>query len=381
MKNYGKVAVLGMGVTGRSIIDYFTKKRWDVVVWDELKSIDPFVAGFDYSSLDLAVKSPGIPPNHEVVQLIKSRGVSVVSDIDVFFDERPDACVVGVTGTDGKSSVVHFTSEILRREGYDVALGGNFGYPILDLKQAEIYVLELSSYQLVSMAADHPIKVGCITNLAYDHLSYHKTFAGYSAAKERLFAMSKYKVLGELDSYTHELYARYPDAVVGGGNEGSIRAICSVFGIGRRAVDEYLRLIPPLEHRMEVVKRNDRMTIINDSKSTNLHSLIYALDRLGRGISLILGGRTKGEDFSVLDQYAEKIGRIYLIGESTEIFAKQIHKIPTEKSGTLENTIAAIPDGFTGTLLFAPACASFDQFANYESRGREFKRLINERFG
>lgn len=376
-----KVAILGLGVTGQATTDYFKNLGYEIVVWDEGKGLNPFDDAFDFYCLECAVKSPGIKPDHEVVISLKSKGVKITTDLDIFMENHKSSRVVGITGTDGKSTVSYYVSEILRANGLDAVLGGNFGYPLLSLRQAETYVLELSSYQLASATQDHNFFVGCITNVAYDHMAYHGSMDRYAAGKGRVFACASHKVLGTLDQYTQDIYNKNPDAIVcHGANEEAIIEICKFFGVSDGAVSNAIPLIKPLEHRIETVTDKDGILIINDSKATNLHSLIYALEKLGNNIVLILGGRTKGEDFSVLHRYKDKIKKIYLIGECAEKLHSQITCIPCEVTETLENTVSRVEVKRGDTLLFAPACASFDQFDGYEHRGREFKRLVNERF-
>lgn len=376
-----KVAILGLGVTGQAATDYFRNLGYEIVVWDEGKGLDPFDDAFDFYCLECAVKSPGIKPDHGVVIRLKSKGVKITTDLDIFMENHKSSRVVGVTGTDGKSTVSYYVSEILRANGVDAVLGGNFGYPLLSLRQAETYVLELSSYQLASATQDHNFFVGCITNVAYDHITYHGSMEMYADAKCRVFERAAHKILGTLDQYTKSIYEQNPDAVVcNGTNEEAITEVCKFFGVSEGAVSNAIPLIKPLEHRIETVTDKDGILIINDSKATNLHSLIYALEKLGNNIVLILGGRTKGEDFSILHRYKDKIKKIYLIGECAEKLRAQITCIPCEVTETLENTVSRVEVKRGDTLLFAPACASFDQFDGYEHRGREFKRLVNERF-
>lgn len=381
MENLKRVAILGLGVTGQTAKEYFANNGYEVLVWDEEKKLNPFTADFDYGSLSFALKSPGIPLNHNIITVLNNNNVNITTDVDIFIKKHLNSKIIAITGTDGKSTVAYYVYKILTAHGINAVLGGNFGYPLLHLEDAPIYVLELSSYQLASMQHEYNFFIGCITNIAYDHISYHGNMENYILAKERILSNAANKIIGTIDEFTAAIANKNPDAkICNGYNENIITAICSIFKIDKKETVEQIKCIPPLEHRTEVVIKNTQFTIINDSKATNLHATSYALNKFDNNIILILGGQTKGEDFSALSKYATKIKKIYLIGDAAEILARQIKDIPYEITNTLENTIKNLTLETGDVLLFSPACASFDQFNNFEHRGKEFKRLIHERF-
>lgn len=374
-----KVLILGFGITGKSVNDFFLKKGFETIIWDEKQNKDPFTPGFDFTSIYKVIKSPGIKQDHKIVKLLQEKGFKIYTDVDIFFENHTKSKVIGITGTDGKSTISYFVFKLMQMFGYKVILGGNFGYPLLSLDESEYYVLELSSYQLESMETDHKFEIGCITNIAHDHIDYHGSIQLYANAKERIIKNAKYKIFG--DSTCLKYIKNYKDLIICNGNNKSIIAeICKLLNINEDFINQNISKIHSLEHRIEIVMQKNGFTIVNDSKATNLHSTLYALSKFEKNIILILGGKTKGEDFSVLSKNKEKIKKIYLIGESEDKFFHEIKEINCVKAGTLAKAIKNINLGKDDILLFSPACASFDQFLNYEHRGKEFKRLINERF-
>lgn len=374
-----KVLILGFGVTGKSANEFFLKNGFETVIWDEQQNKNPFNEGFDFKSICKVIKSPGIKQDHEIIKLLQEKGLKIYTDVDIFFDTHKQSKIIGITGTDGKSTISYFVFKLMEMFGYKVVLGGNFGYPLLGLPSAEYYVLELSSYQLESMESNHNFEISCITNIAHDHIDYHGSIELYAKAKERIIKNAKYKIFGDLSCLQY--IKKSNDTIIcNGDNKVIITEICKLLNIDEEFINHNISKIPPLEHRIEIVLNKNGVIIVNDSKATNLHSMLYALSKFEKNIILILGGKTKGEDFSILSRYKEKIKKIYLIGESENKFFNEIKEINCIKASTLDKVIKNITLEKDDILLFSPACASFDQFLNYEHRGKEFKRLINERF-
>ena len=386
--------------------------------------------------LDLLVVSPGIPLHlpapHPVVAAARAAGVPLTGDVDLFA-ERIGGPVVGVTGTNGKSTTTALIHHLLAAADRDAVCGGNIGVPVFDLPldgQERVYVLELSSYQLDLSDRLH-CRVAVWLNLTPDHLDRHGDLAAYGAAKERIFARQTgddTAVIAVDDEPSRALAQRLRgagrrviavsanDMVEGGvavidqcvidGLDGTPREIASLAGIeslrGRHnaqnaaaayAAVRALGLAPAeaakgfasfagLPHRMELVGRIGRVTFINDSKATNPDAASRSLGSYD-DIYWIGGGRPKPGGFAGLVPHLARVRAGYFIGDAASAMKGDLGaQIPVRLTGTLdravsEAAIAAEQSPYAQpVVLLAPACASFDQFTDYEARGACFRKLV-----
>ncbi|GAA0774196.1 UDP-N-acetylmuramoyl-L-alanine--D-glutamate ligase [Roseibium denhamense] len=388
----------------------------------------------DWSHVSALVLAPGVPLTHPVphwsVDLARDAGVEVIGDVELFCRERrvlcPQAPMIAITGTNGKSTTTALISHLLEALGYDVQMGGNIGTPVLDLappQPGRHYVIECSSYQ-IDLAPTLDPTVGVHMNLSPDHLDRHGSMEHYAAIKERLVAGSKVAIVGVDDrlssmiadrlelarkpvcriagerELTSGIYARHGDLLEA--HDGTQTEVAHLGGIdslrgdhnGQNAAAAFaalraldippakiagaLKTFPGLHHRMEVVARNGRILFINDSKATNADAAARALSSFDR-IYWIAGGRAKEGGISSLDEYFPRIAKTFLIGEAASEFAKTLEgRVPFKVSGTLAEAVRdaageAAEDGAEEiAILLSPACASFDQFPNFELRGAAF---------
>ncbi len=387
----------------------------------------------DWAGVDALLLSPGVPLTHPephwTVGLARAAGVEVIGDVELFCRERraiaPDAPFVAITGTNGKSTTTALVAHVLREAGLDVQMGGNIGTAILSLeppRPGRVQVVECSSYQ-IDLAPSLDPSVGIHLNLSPDHLDRHGTMENYAAIKERLVARAGTAVVGVDDepsaaiaarvgavpvSVERDLadgYARAGEGVAlrrGGATLeaydlagiGSLRgahnaqnaaaaiAAARALGVAPDAIQRGLRSFPGLAHRMEQVGRIGPVLFVNDSKATNADSTEKALSSFGR-IHWILGGKAKAGGIEPLAPYFDRIARAYLIGEASDAFAATLDgRVPCERCGTLEVAVAraaevaAADRGAEPVVLLSPACASFDQFPNFEVRGNRFRDLV-----
>lgn len=392
----------------------------------------------DWSSFACLVLSPGIPLTHPVphwsVVAAQSAGIPIIGDIDLFFGERaahaPDAPVLAITGTNGKSTTTALAAHALRALGFDVAMGGNIGVPVLDLPMFaphRHYVLECSSYQ-IDLAPHLTPTVGVHLNLSEDHLERHGTMEHYAAIKARLVQRSDHAVVGVDDllsarmadvlerdghdvariSVRHEVhegvYARglqiwlarqgAQDQLFDLEGVASLRGthnaqnVCAVvaslmkLGADPTRLGDAIRSFPGLAHRMEPVANYRNVAFVNDSKATNADAAAKALGSYGP-IYWIAGGRAKTDGIDPLNGFFAQIVKAYLVGEAQERFARTLDgQLEYELAGTVERAMDlaardALKDGFSGaTVLLSPACASWDQFTSFEARGDAFKRAV-----
>ena len=431
MKTLKQVAIIGMGKTGEAT-KHFLQQR-DVVCHCYDDRWSPNQTDIDWKHLDALIASPGValwwPVPHPMVQLARVNCVPILNDIDLFqlYSNGANICV---TGTNGKSTTVALINFIAEDNGVDCQLGGNFGTPALSLQLAKKYnILELSSYQLESCNI-LGFDVSIILNITPDHLTRHGGLYGYSAAKQKIFANSPpnaYRVIGVddpccasmvdflspvnglppikisghtlisdgigwdanklIDNYFNAGYiCDCPSQLDGTHNRQNIAAAyaaCHYMGISSQQFAKSLKLFPGLAHRQELVKVINNTPYINDSKATNVQSVEQALQRYDN-IIWILGGRPKEDGIEKLTSYFHKIKYALLIGEVAEKWSQilALHEIPHQISGVLSLAVQhahKIAQQNSGSVvLFSPACASFDQFKNFEERGNIFKKLVED---
>jgi UDP-N-acetylmuramoylalanine--D-glutamate ligase len=323
----------------------------------------------------------------------------------------PRACrltVVGITGTNGKSTTTALIAHICETAGLPTRLGGNIGLPILGqepLPENGVYVLELSSYQ-IDLTRSLDCDVAVLLNITPDHLDRYDGFEGYAASKARLFAMQSQghaAIIGIGDDASAAIarqlsrsgraedltkiapgvcmdQSRWP-ALQGPHNaQNALAAIaaCEALGIGNAAIDAGLASFPGLPHRMERVATRAGVLYVNDSKATNPASTAPALSAYDR-IHWIVGGQAKTDDLDACRPAFPHVARAYTIGEAGPRFAALLKgEMPVDESGTLD---AAVRDASARavageTVLLSPACASFDQFRDFEDRGDAFRRAV-----
>ncbi|SLN37290.1 UDP-N-acetylmuramoyl-L-alanine--D-glutamate ligase [Oceanibacterium hippocampi] len=395
-------------------------------------------AGADWPTDGPLVLSPGVPLHgptpHPVVDRARAAGQEIIGDVELFLRQDLPARRVGITGTNGKSTTTALLGHILAEAGYSVAVGGNLGDPVLSLDPldgAGIHVLELSSYQL-DLAPSWSGDVSVLLNISPDHLDRHGGMAGYLAAKRKIFARqsgNQVAVVGVDDRTTDgirrdlERRASGPVVPIGVGrrldggvyvvdgmlfdgrgqsaewmaelkdaralpgrhnwqNAAAAAAAALSLGLEHGAVADGILSYPGLAHRQEIVGRCEGIRFVNDSKATNVDAATRALASYGT-IYWIAGGRAKGESLDPLSPYFDRIRGAWLIGEAAEDFAGFLgRRVRTEISGTLARAVeaawrAARADGEPdAVVLLSPACASFDQFANFEARGEAFRAAV-----
>ena len=391
----------------------------------------------DFAALVLA---PGVPLTHPrphwSVEKAKEAGVPAIGDTELFFLERTKqgnpGKVIVITGTNGKSTTTALTAHLLEQAGKRVALGGNIGKAVLDLPPFAsdlTYVLEFSSFQIdltPSLAAD----AAALLNVTPDHLDRHGTLENYAAIKARVFdglESNGTAVIGVDDAASRAIADRLPrpfavkriavgrkvetgvwakDGILHEAENGtelaetslagiqSLRgahnwqnaaaayALARSQGIDAATIAKFMRSFAGLAHRMEQVGRLGRVLFVNDSKATNADATGKALASFD-AIYWIIGGRAKEGGLSGLEQFYPKIVRAYLIGEAADAFAKQLGSdVDHVRCGTLDQAIAKAAVDARGSkaqepvVLLSPACASYDQFANFVERGNAFRDLV-----
>jgi UDP-N-acetylmuramoylalanine--D-glutamate ligase len=358
-----------------------TAKHKGVPVGFNVANLDEIYLG----DFDALVVTPGLALNrHPIAKRAREAGVEIIGDIELFARARaelPPHAVVGITGTNGKSTTTALIHHILKTAGVRATMGGNIGLPILaqdPLPGGGVYVLELSSYQ-IDLTQSLDCDVAVLLNITPDHLDRYESFEAYAAAKERLLAMASGAIVRGRDDVGLD-QSHWP-ALQGPHNAQNAAAAietCRHLGVGDGEIEEGLRTYPGLPHRMERVREKDGALFVNDSKATNPTATAPALAAFER-IRWICGGLAKTDN---LDECAPHFGRVakaYTIGEAGELFARLLSPhMSVAECETLERAVgAAAAEAQSGeTVLLSPACASFDQFRDFEDRGEKFKALV-----
>lgn len=450
-----KVGVYGLGASGLAVARALVEGGANVTVWDDgdaqrataeaanLSVSDPCVEGLDgYAALILA---PGIPLTHpephQVVRLAQSVGVPVLGDVELFQHEvralNPEAKIVAITGTNGKSTTTALIGHMVTANGRRAEVGGNIGKSVFDLdppRSDTVYVIEVSSYQ-IDLAPTLRPDIGVLLNITPDHIDRHGTLEHYASVKARLFQFQEANdvaIVGIDDDLTSEICS----AVCGKGTATLVpvstakslsRGVCvldgvlydsgsgktdrvgdlkelktlagqhnwqnaaAAYAVGRSLgfpADRILhsfRSFPGLAHRMEIVTETEGVLFVNDSKATNAEAAGKALGAYDT-IFWIAGGVPKEGGIDSLSPLFPRVEKAYLIGEAADAFGTSLEgQVPYVAAGALDAAVAAaVRDamsasraGRRGVVLLSPACASFDQFKNFEVRGDAFREMVH----
>ncbi|MGH6695605.1 UDP-N-acetylmuramoyl-L-alanine--D-glutamate ligase [Sphingopyxis sp.] len=419
-----RYAVLGLARSGLATVEALVASGAGVTAWDDREEArdDAMALGADIGNpleIDLigfagVVVSPGVPLNrHPIAAHAREAHVPVIGDIELFAearDELPAHKVVGITGTNGKSTVTALVQHVLESAGVPSLMGGNIGLPILSrdpLPEGGVYVLELSSYQIdlsQSLACD----IAVLTNLSPDHLDRYDGFTGYAASKARLFSLQhrdqvaivaidddpSKMVASRINHRLHRVSAKDVDPVDQArwpalqGPHNAQNAVCAiavsrVLGLNDEQIERGLATYKSLPHRMELVGEVGGVSWFNDSKATNAASAAPALAAFppapDQRLHWIAGGKAKGDGLAACRPWFGHVKRAYLIGEAMEPFAAEIgDALPVDRAGDMATAVAhAAAAAKPGDIvLLSPACASFDQFKDYEERGDMFRTLV-----
>ena len=434
-----RYAVLGLARSGAATVDALLASGARVVAWDsDADRLKAFKARFgaeddppgsfvvfveprtsldfaDPTELDLSdftavIVSPGVPLNrHPLAAKARAAGIPIIGDIELFAQARaelPPHKVVGITGTNGKSTTTALVHHMLQTAGVPSLMAGNIGLPILSrdpLPEGGVYVLELSSYQ-IDLTQSLDCDVAVLLNITPDHLDRYRDFEDYAAAKARLFTMQarEHRAIISIADTPSALIARALSAkgeqlikiapgfcmdqsrwprLQGPHNAQNALAAINVaeaLGLPNPAIDRALESFAGLPHRMELVGERNGVRFVNDSKATNAESAAPALAAFDR-IHWILGGQAKSASLAAAAKNFGNVVHAYTIGDAAETFAAALAgQVPVTVSGTLDAALrVATANAKPGdTVLLSPAAASFDQFRDFEDRGETFRRLV-----
>ncbi len=375
----------------------------------------------DFDRCDAVLVNPAVPPNHELLTRVRRRGVLVTSEIELCL-RYCRAPIVGITGSNGKSTTVMMTTHVLRAGGINAWAGGNLGgslLPILDqIRENDWVVLELSSFQLAHLNHDAPLpKIGCITNCTPNHLDWHGSFENYAQAKQRLLSAEQVFVgadqcdlsaaqachaqaasssmnlpvarVPETTKRSKPVWPdeRLPELLVPGvhnrANAACAASIAHVVGIDDQTIQTALARFQGLDHRLQFVGQTQGRFFFNDSKSTSPAATLAALAAMSTPVWLLVGGIAKGVDFGIFAaEMQHGTHGIACFGTDGPLLRDALQKARDQQTVSCHETLA---DAFSwcwrqsapgDTILLSPACASWDQFTDFEDRGRAFCTLV-----
>lgn len=439
-KKYG---IFGLGLTGQSVYKYLNDNKFPsegMICWDDSEksrnnfsntypnsSLVPFTED-PWKTLDKIIMAPGVPHSHVIFSIAKKYNITISSDVEIFLQAHKGKPIIAITGTNGKSTTTALIHHLFNACGLNYAMGGNIGIPLLNLPDAQGYILELSSFQL-DLLTEMPFTISVLLNLTPDHLDRYSSCVDYYASKVRIFQNNGIKIIGidTKDSAQHYDIHKNIDFIpvasavnniakkaiictkneiiddyfsgniytlpvmhnlIGIHNQLNIAAaiaVCSALNVDLNLVIKHLPMFKSLEHRMEYLGQKNGIKYYNDSKATNINSTVCALSSFNN-IYWLAGGIFKEKDLSDLDAYLPNIRVAYLFGRDGKIFVNYLSdKIECKMFNNMteafsQATIDAEKANLEGAvILLSPACSSFDQFNNFQDRGNNFKKLYDKK--
>lgn len=398
MSDYKQLAFLGLGLSNSAAIAAAEARGIACIAWDdqagreEKLTLTPLTAEV-LQSCDALIVSPGIAPTHKTVQAAKALGVQVMCDIELWSHFYPAIRTIGVTGTNGKSTVTAMICHILNVAGIAAQMGGNIGQAVfaLDPHDTEWVVLELSSFQIEYCPRFRP-HIAALLNLSQDHLDRHGDMDGYAEIKARILNGAEACVIATDDDWTRAIAegrrkaGDVPCVTVSGRgiprdqNEAVAIAVAGLAGIDAQTARAALDSYAPLPHRQRFVRVLDGVQYINDSKATNVDAARAAL-LVFEKIIWIVGGYAKTGGLKGLEKSLGHVEQALVIGVDTEGISQWLEDqgVAHHTCGTIETAVkyAQTVARQGNTVLLSPACASYDQYRNFEERGRDFEAQVN----
>jgi len=415
----GSVAlVIGLGVSGKASAELLLFKGFSVIAADrrcEALKNDPRTQEliqrglklvsdgdeFPLSPVSLVVVSPGIVPSHPLIQKAKIAGIEMLGEIELALRYLPNRCILGVTGTNGKTTTVLLTAHILNAFGIKAAAVGNVGAALsgyaLSPDKDEVLVVELSSFQLETLSIKPWFERAAILNITPNHLNRHASMEEYAEAKLRIGRCLKpggkllisrqvqkdYNAGGVIFD-AGLAFKGEADGVRWGAPEGintaAARALCSFCKVPEKFIDSALKTFRKPPHRIEWVAEIDGIAYYNDSKASNVEAVIHGMALFPGPVILIAGGVDKGSTYAPwIPGFQGKVKKIVVFGESAQKMERELGaNFALSRVSTLEEAVAAVrlTAARGDTVLFSPGCSSYDQFANFEERGERFKKIV-----
>lgn len=393
-----KYLVLGLGKSGKAACNFLISKKKQVIGIDnnliedeEIKklkqnSVEIFKDNnVDLKNIEKVVISPGINPNHEIIKKAKENNIEIIGEIELGARFLKNRCV-GVTGTNGKTTLTKLICHILNENKIKAISLGNVGVSFTSyidkLEKDEVVVLELSSYQLETMTSKF-LDSAVIINITPDHLDRYKTLKEYASAKLNIAnCLKKDKILYASKKVIKRYFAKNSEINIREVNDDVddiAKSVCLDWQISEENIDKAIKTFKRIEHRLEFVREINKVSFYNDSKATNVDSVLYAVKKMDRPIILIVGGIDKGFTYKVwVKPFKNKVKYVLAIGQSANKIKEELKGFDVQ---ILKDFEEAVKKAFSlahenECVLLSPGCSSFDMFKNYEHRGEEFKKIV-----
>ncbi|MBN2478923.1 MAG: UDP-N-acetylmuramoyl-L-alanine--D-glutamate ligase [Parachlamydiales bacterium] len=405
-----KYLILGLGISGISAAYFLLKKQENVILVDRIKKNDDeqikdFISkGAEFyledeflfsnfsNKIEKVIVSPGIPQNNKILKQAKDKNIEVIGEIELGFQSFLKGKCIAITGTNGKTTLTMLITHILNCANKKAAALGNVGNPLTGYlsqnpQNGDFVVLELSSYQLETLKSKK-IDVGIIINITPDHMDRYESFSEYKNAKLNIFNCIKdngsFYSTNEIlkDNFFKNSNIKINE-IENDITNIAIR-VCLDLNIDASIIADAIKTFIRPKHRIEFVNEKNGISFYNDSKATNADSTIYAVNILKKPIILIAGGVDKKLSFDCWnDNFSNYVKKIFAIGDASKNIKKDVKKIDVEILNSLD---CAIEKAYSmakkgDVILLSPGCSSFDMFKNYEHRGEEFKRIVNNILG
>ncbi len=451
-----KIAIFGIGISGISLIDYLVQSSKNIIAIDDsVESLDRLkekyqnkiellnkidfchdLAKINWKNLEYLIISPSIslkyPNPHKIVELASENNCKIIGDLELFYLLNENKNFIGITGTNGKSTVTSLIGHIFKENKIDSAIGGNIGIPVFDLNEVESYIFEISSYQL-DLSNKLKFNIAALLNITPDHLDRYNGMAGYIKSKEQIFKnqnQNDFTLINVDDLNCYKIYQNLienkefkakiiplsiknslsnsisfiDDRIINNINKKSYiipenqylkgnhnkqnilfsYAASYLSKINDEDIIKSIKNFKGLKHRLQFLKKMQNITFINDSKATNIESASCALESYDN-IFWIVGGESKNNDLSLILKHKNKIKKIFLIGRDQKLFANFFNKNKMDNylchnldKAFLEAVNFAKDTKDEINILLSPACSSFDQWSNFEERGDYFCKLVNK---
>ena len=408
--------VYGLGASGSSVIQYFKKKKIiNYFIWDDnlnlrkkFKTKNTLNIKIIFKKVDYIVLSPGISvkKSKHKKNLLKFKK-KIITDIDLFYLSNPDIKSIVVTGTNGKSTTCKIISHLLKKNKFNVELGGNIGTPVLNLKIKKniFFVIEASSFQLSHSKFIHP-DYAILLNITNDHIDWHGSMKAYVESKLKIFDLQKKNNFALINDNLKNIFKRkkylsklipvkfkeynkikpkiknnYLRSSINDENMSFVFSLSKLLKINKKIFIKSMSSFLGLPHRYEVFFKKKNIIFINDSKATSFQATKFALAN-SKNIYWILGGLPKKKDKIDLRNVKNNIVKSYIVGKNIDFFKKQLKKtVKFSVERNLKNAVVSVLRDIKqlkqreNTILLSPSAASFDQFKNFENRGNTFKKL------
>ncbi len=433
-----KIFILGMAKSGYEVAKLLVKDQNEIIIsdqkdQDEAKLAELNALGIKFiksnepeslldNSFDVLIKNPAVFPYHPCVKKAEALKIPVVNEMEVAYHYLPkNTKIIGITGSNGKTTTTTIIYEVLKKAGVNVILGGNIGIPlsqiVREIKKNDLLLLEISDHQLNDFK-DFKTNISIVTNICPTHLDFHGSYEAYKNVKKKIFdhhkksdiaivnkaSVDAYDIARNIKSkkyYFNDENNYLKDGIIYVNKEAVINTkdillkgehnyeniltmlvLLNILQIDYKYAKEVLKDFKGVEHRIEYVRTINGVAYYNDSKSTNPTATVTALKSFNSHIHLILGGMDRNQEFTDLIPYLNRLTKIYAIGEVRNRiidFCNQ-NNVPYEEHEFLKEALASINKNVQAgdIVLLSPASASWDQYAKFEDRGDEFKKIVNE---